>query len=344
MTTSHAIKYSERLGVISDAQIQKALSAHSLGDMISAEPITQGLFGQNLFVNSTSGKYVLRGKQHYDWQFPTEQFFAQQLHEHTAVPVPFPYVFDPDTSIFGWPYVIMPKLPGRCLQHDLSEKYLTNADRRQIAQKQGELLAETQKLTWYTIGKYDLAAGTIVAPRHSYSEWMQVYIEDNLTKASTYNDCTPASDIAWVQEELKRARAAMDQPFTPTFVMQDYKPNNMNAMKIGGEWAITGLFDLMECYFGNGESDLARMWSVYVEASRMDLAYTFLAAYIKSSGHQDLDSMLKRLPVYILRDKALIWEWAQRSGKVWWKKNLTFREWVAPNMKINGGLLKKRLV
>ena len=80
--------YSQRLGIISDAQFAAALDRFHLGHFISAEAIPFGNFGQNVFVSSTTGEYVFRGQPHFQWQFPTEQFFVQQLHECTSVPVP----------------------------------------------------------------------------------------------------------------------------------------------------------------------------------------------------------------------------------------------------------------
>ena len=68
----------------------------NLGRFVGAEPITSGLFGQNVFVTTTDGEFVLRGAPHWvkdideteyrredRWQFTKERFFAQQLHEHT---------------------------------------------------------------------------------------------------------------------------------------------------------------------------------------------------------------------------------------------------------------------
>ena len=105
-------KYSERLGVIEDSQIQKALDKHSLGLLEIAEPISAGLFGQNFIVTSDKGDFVFRGCPHYDWQFPSERFFAENLHNKTSTPVPYPYIVDQSTNIFGWSYVIMPKMTG----------------------------------------------------------------------------------------------------------------------------------------------------------------------------------------------------------------------------------------
>jgi hypothetical protein len=75
--------YGERLGSISDQQFQRALDRFDLGTFLHAEPVSSGLWGQNVFLSGTEGDYVLRGSPHFWWQFPTEQFFARLLHERT---------------------------------------------------------------------------------------------------------------------------------------------------------------------------------------------------------------------------------------------------------------------
>jgi len=84
-------EYSKHLGLLSPGQFQAALDRFGLGNFLHAEPISFGLFGQNVFLTSTEGEFVLRGRPHFPWQFPTEQFFARQLHDRTKVPVPWPY-------------------------------------------------------------------------------------------------------------------------------------------------------------------------------------------------------------------------------------------------------------
>ena len=98
--------YSERLGAISDAQFAEATRRLGLGDFLSAEPVAAGLFGQNVFIATTTGQFVLRGAPHWvpvkrgdgtmQWerddrvQFAKEAFFIRETHAHTAAPVPWP--------------------------------------------------------------------------------------------------------------------------------------------------------------------------------------------------------------------------------------------------------------
>ena len=95
------MKYSERLGEITGEQFQRALDTFNLGTFIKAEPISQGLFGQNVYITSDKGEFVLRGKPHYDWQFPNEKLIVELLYKETKVPVPYPYLFEKNREIFG---------------------------------------------------------------------------------------------------------------------------------------------------------------------------------------------------------------------------------------------------
>jgi aminoglycoside phosphotransferase (APT) family kinase protein len=135
-------EYSQRLGILSGEQLQAALSRFDLGLLLDAQPATAGLFGQNVFLTTTRGEYVLRGKPHYLWQFPKERYFARQIHEHTKVPAPWPYLIDPTTDIFGWSYALMPRLPGLILEDPEEQKRLSEEDSLSIAHALGETLAQ----------------------------------------------------------------------------------------------------------------------------------------------------------------------------------------------------------
>ena len=139
--------YSQRLGTLSETQFQAALDRFHLGRFMQAEPIPFGNFGQNVFVTSTTGEYVLRGQPHFWWQFPTEQFFTQQLYERTHVPVPWPYLVHSTSDIFGWSFAIMPRMPGLQLADQQVKNQLGPAERQGIAQALGENLARMQEVT-----------------------------------------------------------------------------------------------------------------------------------------------------------------------------------------------------
>ena len=131
---------------------------------------------------------------------------------------------------------------------------------------------------------------------------------------------------------IDQARTSIED-FTPCFVMQDYKPGNMTVDMIDGEWQITGLFDFMEASFGHPESDISRMFAVYVESGREDLAYTFVNSYL--GGWVDIKKFTKRFPLFMLHDRSIIWEYAQRKDGAWWNRDQTFKIWVSKFLKFD---------
>ena len=127
---------------------------------------------------------------------------------------------------------------------------------------------------------------------------------DRIILASTYNDLTPDSDVAWVGEIIEKAGFKVTG-FTPTLCMQDFKPGNMVVERTNGKWRVSGLFDLMESIFGHPEADISRLCAVYIGKGRNDLAYTFINAY----SPDDVDGFIKRFPLFIIHDRSLIWEY-----------------------------------
>ncbi len=343
-------KYSQRLGMIADTQFQAALDRFQLGRFIRAEAIPFGLFGQNVFVESTTGEYVLRGSPHFWWQFPTEQFFAHQLHTRTHVPVPWPYLIDPTEEIFGWSFAVMPRMPGLQLADSLVKKQLGSADRRLIAQALGENLAQMQRVTWPFAGRYNAASKTVEPldlatelawpfPRESdarlesleptvitYSERARRCLRHYLIRAQEHNAAiTTEEDLFWVEERLAEAFDALDEPFKPCLVMHDYREGNLVVTQHGKRWQVSGVFDLMEAHFGDGEADLSRQIADYLDEDSK-LAGAFFAEY---RAHVSLrPGFDRRFPVYMLLDRAIVWEFFRRQGGYWWPQEWTFREWV----------------
>ncbi len=339
--------YSQRLGILSDAQFQAALDRFQLGHFISAEPIPFGNFGQNVFVSSTAGEYVFRGQPHFEWQFPTEQFFVHQLHERTSVPVPWPYLIDATTDIFGWSFVLMPRMSGLQLADPQIVKQLEPSDRREIAYALGENLVEMQNVTWPIAGRYNAATDSIepfelarsfpVVPDVRliekettliiYSESVKERIRHRLTDAQEWNaTATTSKDIAWVEQLIAEAEDALREAFEPCLLMEDYKEGNLVVMQQDRRWQVSGVFDLMEGHFGDGEVDLSRQIGEYLnEDSR--LAGEFFAAYRK---HKPLrPGFAQRFPVYMLLDRAILWEFFQHQGWRWWPEHWTFRDWAS---------------
>jgi hygromycin-B 7''-O-kinase len=343
--------YSQHLGIIADHQFQAALDRFQLGRFLHAEAIPFGNFGQNVFVSSTSGDYVLRGNPHFWWQFPTEQFFTRQIHERTQVSVPWPYLIDATSDIFGWSFVLMPRMAGLQVADPQVKQQLEPADRHGIAQALGENLAHLQAVTWPIAGRYNAARDTVEpfelaqefawpfpseADAHTatlattpitYSQRVQACLRHGLLHARESNaTATTPEDIAWIEECIVEAQDALDEPFEPCFVMEDYKEGNLVVTQQNGHWQVSGVFDLMEAHFGDGEADLSRPIAEYLNEDAA-LAGAFFAAY---RAHKPLRSgFARRFPIYMLLDRAILWSFFQRQGWRWWPETWTFRDWAS---------------
>lgn len=340
-----AQSYSQRLGLISDEQFQAALARFQLGTFIKAEPITSGLFGQNVFVISNQGAYVLRGNPHIWWQFPTERYYVQQLHEHTRVPVPWPYLIDSTTDIFGWSYVIMPRMSGLHLADPAVQAQLSQPDRHGIAQALAENLVAMHSLTWPFPGRYSAATNSVepldmatelawpfpIDSPASQSVDFPFYqyvigrIRSCLARAQQYDTATTDADIAWVEDLIAQAIPALSEPLQPSLVMEDYKEDNVVVTQDQHGWHVSGLFDLMTIYFGDGEIDLSRPIAWYLERDPQ-LARTFLQTYLHSRPPRP--GFTQRFPIYMLLDRAILWQYAHMNRERWWDLSLSFRDWA----------------
>ncbi len=320
-------EYATRLGPITDAQFRAALRRLGRGEFVRAEPVTGGLFGQNVFVTSTSGEWVLRGAPHYDWQLPSERFFARLLHERTRAPVPWPYLLDPSGDIFGWSYALMPRMPG--LQPATAAPAgRSPADRLGMARAMAENLALAHALTWPSPGRYDLTADTIAPFAERWPDRVAAEVRGWLARARRHSDRTTDADVAWAEGLLGAARAALDEPFRPRVVLRDYTEGNVVMGRTAGGWRVTGMFDLMEASFGDGEMDLPRQAARYLDedaGSAREVLRTYLGRRPPRPGFAE------RYPVYMLRDRLILWEYAQRPSSTPRRDpRRTLREWAEP--------------
>lgn len=306
-----AREYSTRLGTISDEQLEAALQRLNLGRFIVAAPIPSGLFGQNVYLTSSEGEFVLRGCPHYDWQFPAERFFTRALHEHTIAPVAWPYLVDEQADIFGWSYVIMPRLPGQSLADPAAKADLNHSDRAAIARAMAVNLAAMHQLTWPHPGKYDLATDSIQQFPTEYSDWVIGNIGRNLQLARRYNRRTSAPDEGWVEKLIEQGRDFLELDFPPTFVMEDYTINNVVMRQDQRGWRVGGVFDFMTAYFGDNEADLCRQLAIYIDEDEY-LANLYLQTYLRR--HPLRPGFALRFPIHMLNDRLIVWEYFQRPS------------------------------
>jgi aminoglycoside phosphotransferase (APT) family kinase protein len=337
---------SKRLGALRREQLEAALAHFGLGNFVRAELVSFGLFGQNIFVTSSAGEFVLRGSPHFEWQFPTERFWVELLHEKTAVPVPSPYLVDASPEIFGWSYVLMPRMPGIQVEDPKVKRLLSQEDRRQMAHAMAETLASLHEVTAEISGRYDAASGSIkpfdlahelsypfpprpeeLARTRTISNCERVIgvIRRLLAKSRAVNDHTTEGDANWVEEMIASNEYAMRDDFRPGLVIEDFKEGNVVFARQGGRWRVSGLFDLGGAHFGDSEADLSRTSAWYFDENR-ELAREFVLTYL--SKHPAREEFGARFRIYMMLDRMIIWEFVQRHEGGVPFKGATLRGWV----------------
>jgi aminoglycoside phosphotransferase (APT) family kinase protein len=337
---------SKRLGPLRTEQFDAALARFDLGNFIRAELIPFGLFGQNVFVTSTAGEFVLRGSPHFEWQFPTERFFVDLLHRETVVPVPSPYLIDESPEIFGWSYVLMPRMPGIQVDDPKVKVLLSPGDRRQMAHAMGETLAAMHQVTSNICGRYDMTSRSIKPFDRAYElaypfpprpedlarsrtisnrERVLGVIRRLLDKSRIVNDQTTDADANWVEEVIASNQHAMRDDFRPSIVMEDFKEGNVVFEQRGASWRVGGLFDLMGAHFGDPEADLSRTSASYFDENP-ELAREFVLTYL--STHPASPGFGSRFQIFMLLDRMIVWEFVQRHEGGVALKDTTLRAWA----------------
>lgn len=318
---------SNKVGTITSEQVQLALDRFHLGALHNFERTAKGAGQQTLFVSSSSGEYVLKGNPLYSGQLHEEQYVAGQLQKRTTLPVPSPYVIDESEDIFGWSYAWMPRLPGKHANDPELLTQLNVQDQDQIAQLLAASLCEMH--TWKTdrYGEYDPASLSIRPFEASYKDWLYQRIRYWLEDAKKYSIITE-HDIEWVETILGEAEEAFDGLHSPTYVMGDFKAENLLVLNDNGGWRLSGLFDFTSGYFGDGVADLPKVVAMYMENGKQRLAERFISAYYNALEVKD--AFEERFRVHMLHQRVLDWGCAKAIRKVTWDPQLSFSQWAQP--------------
>lgn len=307
-------EYSQRLGILTSEQLQAALDRFDLGRLVAAEPAPRGLFGQIVLITSSRGDWALRGAPHAD-QLPRERFFARLIHERTTLTAPWPYHVETSPEIFGWPFALMPRIPG------VVEGADEPAERLDLARALGEGLAALHAIEAEAPGDYDPAADAVVpyAVDHETRVLDRLYEWLDRCRAAR-PEATDDADLAWLEEIVAQNRSALREPFTPRLVHHDYKPNNVLCER-GVRWTVRGVVDLAEGYFGDPEEDLVRCIGALAEV-QLGCVRPFVAAYGKRRPFRP--GYRERYRIYQLIDRLVLWEYGQRNG-LWFPPEQRFR-------------------
>jgi hygromycin-B 7''-O-kinase len=246
--------YSERLGSLKGEQLQAACDRFGLGQIEQAEPASAGLWGQSVMLTTTTGAFVLRGNPAPQFQFKKERAVAAVLHQRSPLPVPWPYHSCADTEPFGWPYALMPTLPG-VLGSRLWEA-ANDVDRVQLAAAHGTALAALHQVQFDAPGPYDPASDKFVAVS-DFTVWTLERIEV-LRAGCRLVAALSAADERFIDELLGSCSAALDEPLVSVMVHHDFSLANTTYLDADDGFVASGVFDLGEVHIGDGEEDLVR--------------------------------------------------------------------------------------
>jgi hygromycin-B 7''-O-kinase len=289
-----------------------------LGRVTDAAPAEHGLFGQNVFLTTTEGEFVLRGNPHGHVQLTKERCVARFIHEGSSLPVPWPYEVCDDTQLFGWTYAVMPRLPGTT-----GSTLWDEADaggRLALATASGEALARLHEAHAEFFGPYDAQMDAFIE-LEDFPDWTLHRLEHWRKACRSVNALSTDAEL-YIDKLIDECAGALGEPFTPVLVHHDFKLGNLNFSETSSGFEPTGIFDLMEAYIADGEEDVVRMlWGVDRDEERRTFvdAYTAHRPFRPGSSH--------RLALYALADWLVVWEYGARHG---WFDDAIFMDQAAP--------------
>lgn len=325
------------LGAISDGQLQAALDRFDLGRLRLAWPLTDGLFGKNLALDTTSGGWVLRGDPwpaDSDAQFRREAYFAGAIAAACPVPAPWPYHVDSDPGLFGWPYALMPRLDSDGV--DLTDAGLNWTS---VAAGLGRGLAGLHELRFPAPGEWSAEVDGMTPFDGTAGDWLEARVAAWLYwTASTSEPLDPVS-LELVLDHLEAARAELaTMPPDVTYVHHDYKANNAAlAARPDGQVEVIGIYDLGEGYAGDPLEDLPRALSSLARGHSLAAGAAFLDAYRQASGRALSPD---RILAYTAFDLLVLWEFGRRPDRNWFPAETTFATWSRPSLDAVGRALE----
>ncbi|MDR9855382.1 phosphotransferase [Paenibacillus sp. VCA1] len=325
MMTTKIFFSSNSLGSIAAGQIQSMLDRFHLGELISSERTAEGVMKQTMFIASTAGEYVLKGNPVYEGQWVEEKFFVEGLHEISGVPVPIPYIIDEQNDIFGWSYALMPRLPGMHFNNPEIQTALSDADQMRIASCLAETLNQFHLWKAERFGEYDPVHRCIRPFMDNYGNWLYGTIKFWLDDAQKYS-VIRAEDQRWVDHVLKESEHFFRSLSNPTFVMGDFKPENVLMERCANDWRVSGVIDFTTSYFGDGIADLSKIALHYLDLGQEDLAKRFISDYMNLTNASTPE--IHRLKVHLLHQRVLDWGCAYATDSVTWNKRFSFAEWA----------------
>lgn len=332
--------------------IQKMLSRWNLGTLYSYRPTKYGVMKQTLLIRASSGNYVWKGNPLFPGQWKEEQYMMNQLSKLTDVPVPTPYLVDSADDIFGYSYALMPLLPGQHY-HEIDKQSLTETEHIDILKKLVTALHTLHKWKTAIAGEYDTDIDTDLDLEndtdisqiqpfkkglYSFHEQQMMYWLEDAAKFSVIQD----ADIAWVREVISSAETSFQNMSTYSFVMGDFKSENILLHQEAEEWQVSGIFDFTTAYFGDPLADVVKFTNQLIWNGQQKEAGIFLSTYLSSAeGAASRSDILSRLSVHFVYSLTLKWGEAHATGTVDHKEMTTFREYASRHLNNVLSLYKK---
>jgi aminoglycoside phosphotransferase (APT) family kinase protein len=219
-------------------------------------------------------------------------------------------------------------MPGIQLADEALVAQFSGNDQLGLARAMARTLAELHTVRADYAGTYDYRTHTVRPFAKNYRDMILDNIRDLLATSQSYNANTTTSDVAWVKQVIHDNQEAMHNPWRISLVLHDFKEANMVAQQQQGEWQISGVFDLMEAHFGDGESDLVRQVGHYLRKAPI-YAGEFIREYLRLQPVAR--GFVERQQLYMLYDSLTIWSYFQRTeGGLPENKALSLEEWASP--------------
>jgi aminoglycoside phosphotransferase (APT) family kinase protein len=231
---------------------------------------------------------------------------------------------DVSSDIFGWPYVVMPRLRGLCFNDRTAKRTLPGADRVAIAEALGDALARLQRLRWPVAGEVDVSCAFAAYP-HGHARHLADEI-GAMAGIAAANGAFDDEDRAWIDAVIGRGCTATLDARGAVYVHADYKLDNLVVDRRDGGWAVTGLFDFHTACMGIGALDLCRQAASYSDADP-PCATAFVAAWRRRANDATVDADV--LALCAVNERMKIWEYFTRAAhRADWTRETTFRRFA----------------
>jgi len=87
---------------------------------------------------------------------------------------------------------------------------------------------------------------------------------------------------------------------SPSFVMGDFKADNVLVQETSNGWKLSGIFDFTTGYFGDGAADIPRIVAMFQESGDEEVSKHFISEYF---------NLKERFKVHMLHQRILDWGW-----------------------------------